>query len=178
MINKHLDSEIAYFCKSLTVEKEDFNLPFPELLQSRLLVMERINGKIVGIAGTSRGNSLFLVVKKEHQNQKIGHKLTKKVIENAKRKNYHYITLNVFQSNSRAIHIYRKFGFKILFTNLIGSRKNFFMMFPLDFQGSFYKIYILTAHKLRPISRYMPCEHTLCAHIRQLANKVRDIFLR
>lgn len=178
MINKHLNSEIAYFCKSLTVEKEDFSFPLPEMLQSRLLVMERINGKIVGIAGTSRRNSLFLVVKKEYQNQKIGHKLTRKVIENAKKKNYHYITLNVFQSNSRAIHIYRKFGFTILYTNLMGSRKNFFMIFPLDFKGSFYKIYILTAHKLRPIIGYIPYGHTLSVHIRQLANKVREIFLR
>lgn len=176
MTNKRLSREIAHFCKSLTVEREDFDLPFPKVLQSRVLVVERIDGKIVGIAGTSRENSLFLVVKKKHQNQKIGQKLMKKVIEYARRKNCHYITLNVFQSNSKAIHVYRKLGFTILFTNVIGSRKNIFMIFPLDSKGSLYRIYILIAHKLRPIIEYLPHEHSLCVHVRQLVSRARGIF--
>ncbi len=178
MIEKRVNREIVHFCKSLTVEKRDFHLPFPEVLQSKLLVMERINGKIIGIAGTSRENSLFLVVKKEHQNQKIGQKLTKKVIRYAKKKNCHYITLNVFQSNLKAIHIYRKLGFTILFTNLLSSRKNLFMILPLDFKGSFYKIYILVAHKLRPIIGYIHHEHALLIQLGQLVSKAKDIFLK
>jgi hypothetical protein len=173
MIHKQLNNEIAYFCKSLTVEKKDINLPFPELLQSRVLVTERRNGKIAGIAGISKKKSFFLVVKSECHNQKIGQKLTREVIDHAKKKNYHYITLNVFQSNVKAIHIYRKFGFTVLFTNLMSSRENFFMMLPLDFKGSLYKIYFLMAHKLRSIIRRMP--HELLCTVRRLSNKVKDV---
>jgi len=175
MINNSLRNEITCFYKSLTVEKKDFNLPLPKLLQSRLLVIERRNGKIVGIAGISKRKSFFIVVKSKYQNQKIGQKLTRKVMECAKRGGYHYITLNVFESNLRAIHIYKKFGFTVLFTNLLGSRKNLFMILPLDFKGLLYKIYILTAHKLHPIIRRMSYEHVLCMRIRRLANKVKDL---
>ncbi len=176
MIGKQLSKEIAYFYKSLTVEKKDFYLPFPELLQSKLLVIERRNGKIAGIAGISKKKSLFLVVKNEYQNQKIGQRLTRKVIDHAKKRKYHHITLNVFQYNVKAIHIYRKFGFTVLFTNLTSSRENFFMMLPLDFRGSLYKIYFLIAHRLRLIVKHVPLEHFLY-RIRRLANKIRKIFL-
>jgi len=148
MFNEDVSNEIASFYNSLTIEKEDFALPLTELLQSRLVVTERKrNGEIVGVAGISRGNSFFIVVRRECQNQKIGQKLTKKVIDLARGKNYHYLALNVFQSNSKAIHIYRKFGFKIIFTNLISSRKNCFMILPLDFQGALYKNLISIIYK-------------------------------
>jgi len=174
-MQKELSNEIAYFYRSLTVEKKDFNLPLREILQSKLLVMERSNATIIGIAGMSRKNSLFVVVKSEYQNQKIGQKLTREVIDHAKKQNYHYITLNVFQSNVKAIHIYRKFGFAVLFTNLVSSRENFLMMLPLDFKGSLYKIYFLMARRLRSIIRRTPHEYSL-HRTRQLANKVRKVF--
>lgn len=176
-VNKHLSNELAYFYKSLTVEKKNFDLPFSELQQSRLLVTERRNGKIVGIAGISKRKSFFLVVKSEYKNQKIGQKLTKKVIEHTRKKKYHYITLNVFQSNLKAVHIYRKFGFTFLLTNIIGPRKKFFMILPLDLKGWLCKIYILMVHKLRSITRHVPYEYALCTRIRRLANKVKDSFL-
>lgn len=110
----------------------------------RFLVTERRNGKIVGIAGILRmfSKPFFIVVKSEYQNQKIGQKLTRKVIEHARKKKYHYITLDVFQSNLRAVHIYKKLGFTVLFTNLLDSRKNYCMILPLDFKGLLHKRFI------------------------------------
>lgn len=140
--------EIASFYDSLRIEKENFALTLPVLLQSRLLITERgKNGEIVGVAGISKGHSFFLVVKSKYQNQKIGQKLTEKVIDLARRKNHHYLTLNVFQSNFKAFHIYRKFGFKTIFTSLMDSRKTVFMILPLDFQGSLYKNLISIIYK-------------------------------
>jgi len=148
IFNEDLNNEIASFYDSLTIEKENFTLPLTELLQSRLVVTERKrNGEIIGVGGISRSNSFFIVVRRKYQNRKIGQKLTMKTIDLARKKNYHYLTLNVFQSNSKAIHIYKKFGFKILFTNLMGSRKNCFMILPLDFRGLLYKTLISIIYK-------------------------------
>lgn len=162
-MQKELSSEIVDFYQSLTVEKKDFNLPLREIRQAKLLVLERNNATILGLAGLSKNNSLFLIVKNEYQNQKIGQKLTKKIIDQAKKQNYHYIKLNVFKSNMKAIHIYTKFGFTILFSNVIRFRENFFMVLPLDFKGSLFIIYFWIARRL-PVHR-----------IRLLANKVKDV---
>ncbi len=162
-MQKELSSEIIDFYQSLTVEKKDFNLPLREIPQAKLLVWERNNTTILGLAGLSKDNSLFLIVKKEYQNQKIGQKLTKKVIDQAKKLNYHYIKLNVFKSNMKAIHIYTKFGFTILFSNMIRFRENFFMVLPLDFKGSLFVISFRIRHRL-------PLYGT-----RQLVNKVKAV---
>ena len=150
--NRMHTQAIVSFYNSLTTERESFALPLPELLQSNLLLVERgKNGEIMGTAGISSGKSFFLVVKRNCQNHKIGQKLTQKVIDLARRRSYHYLTLNVFQSNSKAIHIYRKFGFEILFSNVVGSRKNCFMILRLDSVGTLYKDLIINKWHLRPI---------------------------
>jgi ribosomal protein S18 acetylase RimI-like enzyme len=150
MADNNISNGITSFYESLTTEKENFALPLKELLQSKLLVLEREkNGKIIGIAGVSKGNLFFIVVKSEYQNRKIGQKLTRGLINLARAKNYHHIALNVFASNIKAIRIYKKFGFKIIFTNFISSRKNYFMILPLDFRGLLYKSLISIFYKWR-----------------------------
>jgi ribosomal protein S18 acetylase RimI-like enzyme len=142
-----INDEIISFYESLIEEKENFGLPLKDLLQATLLITERIEGRISGIAGISEGKSFFIVVKKEYQNQKMGQRLLTKVISLAKEKRYHYITLNVFASNSIAVHIYQKFGFSIAFTNIMDSRKNCFMILPLDGLGVTYKVLIKIIYK-------------------------------
>ena len=76
-----------------------------ELLQYKLLVIQEREEEIIGIAGVRPRhvlfmriipkNLLFLVVKRDYQNQGIGQKLTKKVIQEAMRRNYRYIIISL-----------------------------------------------------------------------------------
>ncbi|MGN0532029.1 MAG: GNAT family N-acetyltransferase [Eubacterium sp.] len=75
-----------------------------------------------------------LIVKKEYRNKGIGQKLLKYMIALCKEKGYQQITVGVDTDNKNAIHIYKKFGFKIYETTT-------------DEYGKFYKM-ILTFDKL------------------------------
>jgi len=142
------NDEIISFYESLGEEKENFALPLKDLLHAKLLIADRREGRIAGVAGISEGTLFFIVVKREYQNQKIGQKLVAEVINLARERKYHFIALNVFASNSIAVHIYQKLGFSIVFTNIMDFRKNYFMIFPLDFLGTAYMVLIKMAYKL------------------------------
>lgn len=58
--------------------------------------------------------SLGIAVKKEYRDRGIGTKLLKKAIDWAKgNEHVKRIELNVFETNKRAIHLYKKYGFVI-----------------------------------------------------------------
>lgn len=154
-VSKEIENIVAFY-ESLNEELENFSLPLEKLIQSKILISEKMGGKIAGIAGLGDKNLLFLVVKKEFQNQKLGQKLLAKVITLAKHRKYHFIALNVFASNVRALHIYKKFGFKIVTSNIMNSRKNYFMVLPLDLRGCIYEALL----KL-----YFKCELYFVTHL-------------
>jgi len=54
-----------------------------------------------------------IVVHDNYQNQGLGTELTKDIIKSAKSMGLKKIHLNVFTNNERAIHVYKKCGFKI-----------------------------------------------------------------
>lgn len=148
--------EVISFYSSLNVELNNFALPIDELLKFKLLVKEKRDEKIVGIAGISDNNLLFIVVKNEFQNQKIGQRLMAKLIMLAKQRKCHYIALNVFASNVKAFHIYRKFGFKVITSNMLNFRKNFFMILSLDLRGRIYEVLLRVYFKFGSYSKAWP----------------------
>lgn len=133
---------LTVFFNSLNEEKKGLS-SLTELLQYKLLVIQKQQGKIVGISGVKPRNDLFLrvvpknllflVVKSGYQNRGIGQKLAKKVIQKAIRRNYSYLALSVHRSNSKAIHIYLKLCFRKVYSPFMGA--TYFMMLPLNLLG-------------------------------------------
>jgi len=150
-MNNNVRQKVKDFFNSLTEEKETFKLPLAALLKYKLLVMKEKEGNIVGIAGIEGGrgrNIFFVVVKSEYQDKKMGQELTKEVIEQAIKRNYSYIALDVFESNAKAVRIYRKLGFKTLYTSQMNGRKNYFMILPLNRRGIILEKVFLLEHKI------------------------------
>ena len=110
------NGEIISFLDSLKEEKEEFKLSNKEVLESELIIGEKVEGKIVGIAGIRRrfGVPMFLiVVKSEFQGKHIGSSLIERLNEIIKEK-YSYEILSVSKNNEHALYLYKKFGYKIL----------------------------------------------------------------
>lgn len=62
-----------------------------------------------------------LSVHPDYQNQKLAHRLLLKMIDECYKAKIKFITLEVRESNKKAIHLYEKFGFKSL-----GLRKKYY----------------------------------------------------
>lgn len=62
-----------------------------------------------------------IAVKKEYRGQKIGQMLVQKLIDYSVSKNLEFLSLEVRESNTAAINLYNKMGFKTL-----GKRKGFY----------------------------------------------------
>lgn len=154
MKNDDMKRKLRILFDSLTKERETFTLPLRALLQYKLLVTREKEGEIIGIAGIhggARTNMLFVVVKSKYQGKKIGQELTKEVIEQAIKRNYGYLSLTVFESNARAIRIFRKLGFRVLYTSLMNGRKMYFMILPLNQRGIIHEKLFVFKHKLRSL---------------------------
>ena len=68
-----------------------------------------------------RAELININVAEEYQNQKIASKLVEHMITDCLEKNVNSITLEVKKTNDKAIHLYKKFGFKE-----IGIRKGYY----------------------------------------------------
>ena len=83
------------------------------------------NSKPVGYIGfwkiVQESHVTNVSVNPEFQNKKIAHKLLLTMIDECYKEKIKYITLEVRESNSKAIHLYEKFGFKSL-----GKRKKYY----------------------------------------------------
>jgi ribosomal protein S18 acetylase RimI-like enzyme len=110
------NKEIISFLDSLNEEKEQFKISNEEVLESELMICEKVEGKIAGIAGIRRrfGVPLFLiVVKSEFQGKHIGSSLMERLNEIIREK-YSYLVLTVSKNNEHALYLYKKFGYKKL----------------------------------------------------------------
>jgi ribosomal-protein-alanine N-acetyltransferase len=91
-----------------------------ELTKSQIAnhFVARINGHIVGFAGFwmiyDEANIVNIVVHPSFRNLGIGTKLLYTILKNAKEKNAKFATLEVRASNTIAIKLYEKFGFKLI----------------------------------------------------------------
>lgn len=83
------------------------------------------DGVLVGYAGTwqilEEAHITNISVKPDFRRRKIGEALLYTVIENCKKNEVKYITLEVRVSNQKAINLYEKYGFKSL-----GKRKEYY----------------------------------------------------
>ena len=75
-----------------------------------------LKSNIIGVVNyydlIDRFELVYIEVKKEYQNQKIGSKLIENLIEIANKKNINNITLEVRIDNDNAIKLYEKYDFK------------------------------------------------------------------
>jgi len=109
------------------------------MVQHKLIITKENMGKIIGVAGMTKDNSLFVVVKSECQNQKIGQELVEKVVKEAIERKFSYISLSVFQRNVKAIHLFNKLGFKTVHESTRNQRRFLVMVRPFNRRGVFYK---------------------------------------
>lgn len=95
-------------------------------------IVAEIDGKIVGhcvIVPTEDGSiaDLSIFVHQEYQDRGIGQELLKRMIEYAKDVGFKGITLITERSNVRAIHVYKKMGFRV-----VNPEYEYDMYLPLD----------------------------------------------
>ncbi len=98
--------------------KESIEYWIDHLAKNGLSIVAEFNSRIIGhtaIVPTEDGNAdLTIFVHQDFQNRGIGQELLKNIIEVAKKLNFRGITLVTEINNKRAIHIYKKFGFRVV----------------------------------------------------------------
>lgn len=146
MVSNDIKQKLKIFLGSLGEEKETFGLTLLDLLQSKLLALREVKEKVVGVAGIRGRNLFFLVVKKEWQDRGIGQELTREIVIRAIKRNYNYVALNVPSSNTKAIHIYQKFGFKVVYSYKVKGKKILLMILPINWKGTIAKKIYLVKH--------------------------------
>ena len=134
---------IKSFYEQLDEELQNFTLPADKLIETYdYIEFEYINGDIAGIGGLTVEHSLFLIIKKVHQNKGLSQVLLRKIIQKAIERNYACIQLSVVKTNQVAVHIYKKCGFKIIASVNVDGKDSYYMIKPLSFRG-----YLFMLHK-------------------------------
>lgn len=152
-------------------EKET-NLPSHYVLQSKLLVSKEEEGKVIGLAGVQKNNSLFVVVTSKYQDTGIGTELTKETVRQAIKRNYSYISLTVSQSNIKAFHIFQKLGFKPVYSWLNNGKKFHFMILTLNWRGKLAKNIFFIRHQFHFLNKL---SNILLHRIQNHKNKQQQI---
>ena len=103
----------------ITLEAEEAYIKQMENSCNDVMLVAKVNGKIVGNAGLSRlprrmshRGDLSIAVVKEYWKQGIGSQLMSKILDFAKENSFEIIDLQVRSDNWRAIHLYERYGFK------------------------------------------------------------------
>lgn len=103
----------------ITLEAEEAYIKQMENSCNDIMLVAKVNGKIVGDASLSRlprrmshRGDLGVAVVKEYWNQGIGSQLMSKILDFAKENSFEIIDLQVRSDNLRAIHLYERYGFK------------------------------------------------------------------
>ena len=118
--NSFLEMSSGEFTHTIDEEKE-FLQSFKVSKNSKFIIAEE-NGKVIGslnCKGSDRvkikhNTVLGMSVKEEYRDKGIGSKLLEYAIDWAKSTGIvKRIELHVFETNSRAIHLYKKYGFEI-----------------------------------------------------------------
>ncbi len=112
----------------ITLEAEEAYIKQMENSCNDVMLVAKVDGKIVGDASLSRlprrlshRGDLGIAVVKEYWNQGIGSQLMSKILDFAKENSFEIIDLQVRSDNLRAIHLYERYGFQ-----KIGTHPTFF----------------------------------------------------
>ncbi len=88
------------------------------ILDSGFSLVAECDGKIVGhVAIIPAGNGtgeLCIFILRGYQNMGLGQRMMKEIIEMAKEKGFRGIFLTTSRCNVRAIHVFKKMGFKVI----------------------------------------------------------------
>lgn len=114
------------------IEKECFSEPWSEqsikdsaFRQNNYFIVAEKNNKIIGYTGMyfilTEGYMYNIAIKSEFRGIGIGHKLLKKLFEFCDKSSLDFLSLEVRNSNDRAIKLYEEMGFI-----RIGIRKGFY----------------------------------------------------
>lgn len=114
------------------IEKEAFSVPWSEkafeeslALSHAVFLVAVCNQKIAGYVGMyqvfQEGDITNIAVAQEFQRRGVAYRLLQELEQQAKKRGILDLTLEVRESNERAIHIYETFGFEN-----VGIRKNFY----------------------------------------------------
>lgn len=92
---------------------------------AKYYVAKTTEGEVVGYAGTwhiiDEGHITTIAVKNDYLRNHIGEAIIKTIIDDCYKNNIKYLTLEVRVSNTPAIKLYEKYGFKSL-----GTRKGYY----------------------------------------------------
>jgi len=90
-----------------------FNIQLPEYIRKFYVVVKenKIVGYIVCWLSDKAAHIYNISVKKEYQNRGIGSCLLEYLLEELKKDGFTTVVLEVRKSNSKAINLYKKFGF-------------------------------------------------------------------
>lgn len=140
---------------------EEKFLDFPvakEFASSKLLVVCTENGKIVAVCGMrSLLNVLNLYVTEGYRGHGIGTQVLKKAMQAAKKRRLGFITLTVYEDNTVAFDLYRKFGFKEVL--LLRKSRQILMIVPLKFTGKITYVFFRMIRLLIP-NAFLSCVHS------------------
>lgn len=120
LIEMYLSFDHSQRCLGLPpVSKEGIERWIDYLAKSGFGIVAEVDGRIVGhlvIVPTEDGKNvdLTIFVHQDFQNKGIGQLLMNLIIDYCKRAGFEGITLVTERTNSRAIHVYKKLGFKIV----------------------------------------------------------------
>ncbi len=108
--------ELAPFMASLGEERELAMITTATVQRATLVVGERVDGELAGLAGIVSSNllpCLFVVVRREFQGQGVANALLSKQMDYAA-KHRHFLTLSTYASGDyeAALHLYAKYGFR------------------------------------------------------------------
>ena len=108
--------EIENLCFKAPWSERDINVELHDNVYSVMQVIT-LNEQVVGFCDYwntfENGTICQIAIHPQYQHQKLGSKLLEEVLKDAKAKKMRTLTLEVRESNKKAINFYEKFGFKI-----------------------------------------------------------------
>ncbi len=100
-------------------------------LGREIRLVAEVKGKVIGYATVKRDDDglrhrgwLGIAIKKEFRGLGIGTELMRRIIDEARKLDFKLILLETSSLNDRAIHVYRKIGFKEVGRISMGMRIN------------------------------------------------------
>lgn len=112
--------ELEGFYSMLNSERRSMNLNLEQMRSAEIIVVQRQQREVVGLAGVRRVRRLpvaFFVVREPFQGKGIGHQLIQKLHHALRNTGFRIVFLSVLRTNVRALRLYKTLGYRIFFGN-------------------------------------------------------------